>query len=167
MILYQGMFDAQIEIEIEPYGLVSKLNNWYLMGMADGYMRVIRVKDILEAVVLEKIFTRDEDFNLVTAWMEWCRGYQDRRPVFRVKAKIAPELFKRLGMYLGETGRYEPIKTEKTNVSDWMVVIITYENFFRARESILNMGRAVEVLEPEALRLSVIDFAQQIIDFYE
>jgi predicted DNA-binding transcriptional regulator YafY len=34
------------------------------------------------------------------------------------------------------------------------------------RGGILGFGRAAEVLEPEALRLSVIDFARQIVEFY-
>jgi hypothetical protein len=36
-----------------------------------------------------------------------------------------------------------------------------------ARERILGLGRAIEVLAPEPLRLSVIDFARQIVDFYK
>lgn len=166
-ILYQGIFDAKIEIEIAPLGLVSKLNNWYLMGMADGYRRVIKVKDIIEAKILDQDFIRDGDFNLVTAWMEWCSNYQDRQPVYQVKVRVAPELYKRLGMYLGETVRYKIIMIDKSDEIDWIVVIIWYENFFRARESILSMGNAAEVLEPEPLKRSVIDFAMQIIDFYE
>jgi predicted DNA-binding transcriptional regulator YafY len=166
-ILYQGIFDTQIEIEIAPLGLVSKLNNWYLMGTVDGYRRVIQVKDILEAMILDQDFIRDGNFNLVNAWMEWCRDYQDRRPVYQVKVGVAPELGKRLGMYLGESVRYEIIKTERADESDWMFAIISFENFFHARESILSMGNAAEVLEPEALKLSVIDFAKQIVDFYQ
>jgi predicted DNA-binding transcriptional regulator YafY len=165
-LTYQGNFDTQIEIEIAPLGLVSKLNTWYLMGMTDGYIRVIRVKDILEVIILEQGFIRDENFNLVTAWMDWCREYQERRPVYRVKIKVAAELRNQLGMYLGETVRYEIMEDEPGDESTWMVVIIFFENFFRARECILSLGRAVEVLEPEAFKLSVIDFAKQIIDFY-
>jgi predicted DNA-binding transcriptional regulator YafY len=166
-IRYQGIFETQIETEIVPLGLVSKLNIWYLMGLADGYRRVIRVKDILEAMILNQEFIRDGEFNLVTAWTEWCRDYQDRRPIYQVKVKVAPELGKRLGMYLGETVRFDFIKTDKADENDWKAVIILYENFFHARESILGLGRAVEVLEPEALKLSVIDFAKQIIKFYQ
>jgi hypothetical protein len=31
----------------------------------------------------------------------------------------------------------------------------------------LDLGRAVEVLEPESLRRSLIDFAEQIVGFYK
>jgi hypothetical protein len=80
---------------------------------------------------------------------------------------VAPELSNQLNLYLGEMVRFEIMKTEPGDESGWMVIGIYFENFFRARESILSMGRAVEVLEPEALKLSVIDFAKQIVDFYQ
>ncbi len=164
---YQGSFDTQVEIDIAPLGLVSKVNTWYLLGLTEGYLRVLRVKDILQVRILEQHFKRDTNFNLANTWMEWCREYQDRRPVYLAKVKVAPELSNKLDMYLGETVRYEIVETEQGKESGWMVVNISFENFFRARECILSLGSAAEVLEPEALKLSVIDFARQIIDFYQ
>jgi predicted DNA-binding transcriptional regulator YafY len=164
---YQGSFDTQVEIDIAPLGLVSKLDTWYLLGLTEGYLRVLRVKDILQVRILEQDFIRDANFSLVDTWMEWCKEYQERRPVFFVKVKVAPELSTKLGRYLGETVRYEILETEPGKEPEWMVVNISFENFFRARECILSLGRAVEVLEPEALKLSVTDFARQIIDFYQ
>jgi hypothetical protein len=38
--------------------------------------------------------------------------------------------------------------------------------FHTARTRLLGLGRAVEVLSPEPLRKSLIDFAEQIVDFY-
>jgi len=165
-IVYEGSFNTHIQIVTAPHGLVSKLNLWYLMGVTEGYLRVVRVKDIFEVVILEEEFQRDENFNLVNAWMEWCREYEGRRPIFSVKVKVSPELIHQLSMYLGESGRYQIFETDSHVESDWTVATIYYENFFRARESILSMGKAVEVLEPEALKLSVIDFARQIVDYY-
>lgn len=165
-IVYEGSFSAQIEIVTAPLGLVSKLNLWYLMGVTEGYLRVVRVKDIIDVVIQEEEFQRDENFNLVNAWVEWCREYEARRPIFSVKVKVSPQLINQLSMYLGESGRYEILEEDSLVESDWTVATIYYENFSRARESILSMGRAAEVLEPEALKLSVNDFAQQIVDYY-
>ena len=46
-------------------------------------------------------------------------------------------------------------------VSVWIVVYLE-----AARERILGFGRAVEVLEPQPLRKSIVDFATQIVTFY-
>lgn len=41
------------------------------------------------------------------------------------------------------------------------------ETFESARRYLLSWGRAVEVLEPLPLRKSVLDFARQIVDYYD
>jgi predicted DNA-binding transcriptional regulator YafY len=48
----------------------------------------------------------------------------------------------------------------------WVTLTLPFEDIHSARGRILGFGRAVEVLEPEALRKSVIDFAEQIVGFY-
>lgn len=137
------------------------------MGMMDGYQRVIRLKDILGVKILECGFIRDENFDLVTAWTEWCREYQDYRPVYWAKVKVAPELSNQLSSYLDEMVRYEFIEVDPGDESSWSIVNLCIDNFFQARESILSLGNAVEVLEPKALRFSVIDFAEQIAKLYQ
>jgi predicted DNA-binding transcriptional regulator YafY len=80
---------------------------------------------------------------------------------------VAPELLSRLSLYLGETVNYLVVENKPADKLGWREVTIYYENFFKARECVLNFGRAAEVLEPEALHWSVIDHARQIIDFYK
>ena len=47
-----------------------------------------------------------------------------------------------------------------------MTLELPFESFADARSRLLGMGRAVEVLSPEALRRSLLDFARQVVDFY-
>jgi len=126
---------------------------------------VIRVASILHVHDLGQTITREIDFDLPGFWKAWCKDVQGRRPAYPVKLKILPQLISKLHLYLGEEVKYsltEVCPDEKA----WREVTIFFEHFFQARQSILNLGRAAEVLEPDALRFSVIDFAQQIIDFY-
>jgi len=166
-LIYEGNFDTQIDVQIEPLGLVAKLNNWYLVGRDRGYFRVIKIADILQVQILAESFTRDDDFDLEIFWKDWCKTSQERRSVYEAQLKVAPELLTKLHYYLGQAVKF--IISEKIPVDDsgWRVVMIQFDNFFRARENILNFGSAAEVLEPEALKLSVIDFAKQIVDFYQ
>jgi predicted DNA-binding transcriptional regulator YafY len=48
----------------------------------------------------------------------------------------------------------------------WVTLRLAFETFEDARTRLLGLGRAIEVLEPRALRESVVDFARQIVDFY-
>ena len=165
-VVFRGYFDSQIEIEVAPLGLVAKMNTWYLLGKMDGYIKVIKVKDILEVGITEKTFYRDENFNLELSWKAWCKTYQDHQPGYPVRAKIIPELTDKISRYLGEEVKYEIIKKGIEPTGEWVEVNLTFENFFAAREILLSLGRAIEVLEPQALRCSVIDYASQIIEFY-
>ncbi len=165
-IIYRGNFDAFIEFMVEPLGLVAKLNTWYLVGRDHGHTRVFKIADIIEVELSDQIFTREAGFDLECYWKEWCKASQSRRPVFTSRLKVAPSLLSKLHYYLDEGVRYSLDESVSEDSRGWKVITIYYEHFFQARESILSFGRAAEVLEPEALRCSVIDFARQIVDFY-
>ena len=166
-LVFRGEFNTKIEIKMEPLGLVAKMNTWYLVGRANEYLRVLKIADILDVEALTDNFTRDADFDLETFWTEWCEASINRRTVYMTKLRIAPGLVAKLNLYLGGEINYKVSDNDEVGTNDWKVVTILYDNFFSARESILNFGRAAEVLEPEVLRLSVIDYASQIIAFYK
>ena len=166
IVMYQGRFNTQIECTIAPYGLVSKQNVWYLVGIVEHYIRVIMVKDILEVTVTNESFIREKYFDLVLEWKKWCKAYQDHRPVFIAKIKVNPELFKNLDFYLGENIEYQISETNQRDETGWKEVSILFDNFIQARKYILSLGRAAQVLEPEPLKLSIIDYAEQILDSY-
>jgi predicted DNA-binding transcriptional regulator YafY len=166
-VVFRGSFEAEIELRLEPLSLVAKMNTWYLVARANGYLRVIKVGDIIEVEAQNDYFERDESFDLEAFWKAWCSDSMSRRPEFKVRLKMAPGLISKLKYYLEETIKYTIIEETPADQDGWREVRITYDNFFQARASILNFGRAAEVLEPDVLRISVIDFAKQIFDFYQ
>jgi predicted DNA-binding transcriptional regulator YafY len=166
-VVFRGSFEAEIELELEPYGLVAKMNTWYLVARADGYHRVLKVGDIIEVEAHNDHFERDESFDLAAYWKVWCSDSLSRQPEFKVRLRMAPGLINKLKFYLDETIKYTIIEDTTADQNGWEEVCITYDNFFQARQSILNFGRAAEVLEPTVLKISVIDFARQIHDFYQ
>jgi WYL domain len=103
-------------------------------------------------------------FRLPGFWKAWCKDVQGCRPVYPVKLRIAPQLISNLHLYLGEEVK-NGFSEFGPDEGGWREVTIFYEHFFQARESILNLGRAAEVLEPDTLRFGVIDFAQQSLIF--
>lgn len=165
-LIYHGNFDTRVEFELEPLGLVAKMNSWYLVAKSKGFLKVLNTADILEVEILDRDFTRDPGFDLEVFWLEWCKISQDRHPVYIAHLNVAPSLFEKLHLYLGEAIKYDVINPNKTDARCWIEVMIYYGNFFEARGSILSFGNAAEVIEPVPLRISVIDFAHQIVDFY-
>lgn len=165
-LVYRGSFDAEIEFVVQPIGLVTKMNTWYFVGSDKGYVRVFNIAKILAVEITGENFTRDEGFNLVEFWKDWCKQYHESRPIYRVLIKITPQTIPNLYHYFGEEVSVQMIEDEPPNDGKWVKAIAQFEHFFQAREKILSLGRDVEVLEPEALKLSIIDFAKQIIDLY-
>lgn len=156
----------QFERTLDPYGLVAKGGQWYLVGADGGHYLVYRAAVILQAQITGEAFTRPPGFDLAVFWKNWCAEQEQERPVYPVKVRIAPGLAALMLVYMGERFREAVQQAAPTGIQGWITAVLSFNSFWEARMNILNMGRDIEVLEPEPLRLSVIDFAAQIVDFY-
>jgi predicted DNA-binding transcriptional regulator YafY len=163
---FRGSFDTELEFVVEPLGLVAKMNTWYLIGKDKNHVRVFNVSDITGVEILAESFTRESSFDLSGFWKDWCSSFEMRRSYYTARLAVTPSLLKKLGLYLGETVKFNIGDRFICGDKEWYDVTIRYEHFFRARESVLNFGRAAMVLEPDALKVSVQDFAQQIVELY-
>jgi predicted DNA-binding transcriptional regulator YafY len=166
-LAYRADFGTQVQQIVAPYGLVAKASIWYLVyAHPAGDVRALQVARVVEAEILDQAFERPADFNLAEFWNSWCAEFEDSRIRYWVKARVAPGLVERLPNYFGD-GIHELIAQARPADGDgWITLTLPFESLNAARTRILGFGRAIEVLEPEALRKSVIDFAAQITDFY-
>ena len=53
-----------------------------------------------------------------------------------------------------------------TEDGGWITVELTFRSLDAARAALLSLGRAVEVVRPEPLRRSLLDYAEQIVALY-
>jgi len=79
--------------------------------------------------------------------------------------KVSPELARWLPAILGDSVR-EAVEAAPADDAGWLTLTLPFESLEAARSRLLGWGGAVEVLEPEALRRSVADFAEQIVARY-
>jgi predicted DNA-binding transcriptional regulator YafY len=167
VIQYRSMVRDQIvERAIAPYSLVAKAGTWYLVGASAGRERVYRVSRIVGVVQLTDKFNRPASFHLVSFWENWCKTYEAQHTYFRVQARIRPQLIPYLAYILGDQVLESANITQSPDQEGWIPVELTFESFEVARGHILSFGRAIDVIEPQALRASVIDYAEQIVSFY-
>jgi predicted DNA-binding transcriptional regulator YafY len=129
-------------------------------------MRTLRVSNVVEAQVTDQKSERPEDFELAAFWKEWCQGEEQNQPSYLVVARVAFELVPWLSQFFGESIRDQVDKAGPPDAEGWLTLTLPFESLDEARRRILGFGRAVEVLEPVALRNSVIDFARQIVELY-
>lgn len=165
-ITYQGDFDTIGEQIVAPYGLVAKANVWYLIYALADQIRTRRVARIVSAEILPQAFERPVDFDLVSFWQSWCLGYEKARPLFEVRALVLPSLAERLPLLLQEN--LPDLRNSPPDLSEpgWQPMTLHFESFETARTRLLGFGGAIEVLEPQALRMSLADYAHQIQTLY-
>ena len=159
-------FNTEFEQEAEPYGLVAKANIWYLVYGRGGNPHVARVSQIVEAEIIAAGFIRPPEFDLSTFWETWCEEYESQPP-FMAKVRVSPAALPMLSEYVGERARGQLPQFPHPAADSWVTLDLPFESFVAARTRLLGLGRDVEVLEPEPLRKSLIDFAEQIVGFYK
>jgi len=97
----------------------------------------------------------------------WCDRYEAERATYTVLSRVAPGSVGTLVRDMGAAVRKGQVRASLADEEGWVLVELTFESLWEARARLLGMGRAVEVLEPEPLRLSMVDYARQIVDLYE
>jgi predicted DNA-binding transcriptional regulator YafY len=167
-LTYRLQFGLPVErqVVVDPYGLVAKAGTWYLICAKDGHTHVHPVSRLLDARVLDESFERSPDFDLATFWKAWCIQSQEIRPHYPATVRVAPGLVPILPYYFGDRIRATIEQAGAPDTDGWIRLTLPFETLEEARTRILGFGRAVEVLEPLALRKSVVDFATQITSFY-
>ena len=163
-IRYRANFGAEIEQVVAPYGLVAKANLWHLVYGWQEKKRVVRVSQVTSAEVLADEFPRPEDFNLAEFWEAWCKEYEIERKLYMVRLCAPRMLLPHLTAALGRPELMEGV--DAVEVDGWVTLDLPFESLASARTQLLGLGGAVEVVEPEPLRKSLLDHAEQVVALY-
>jgi predicted DNA-binding transcriptional regulator YafY len=173
-IRYRLPLGQRVDVEqvIDPYGLVAKASVWYVVYGVQGRIRARRLSRLLDARMLQETFQRPVDFDLSAFWEAWCAEYESGRPVYTVRVRVAPQLAPELAWHLGQGVRGPTVEGREIEVvlpdeEGWVKVELAFESLEQARGQLLALGGAVEVLAPEALRLTMADYGRQIVKRYD
>ena len=151
---------------VSPYGLVVKAGRWYLVCEKNGSVFVYRLSELLDVQLLEERFTHPDDFDLAGFWSQWCRKYEMFLTGFNVTLEVTPNMIPLLPQAFGHQVEDQLSDGDKKDSAGWQRIEVTFESFEAAREKILGFGGGVRVVAPPALRLSVQDYAEQIVKLY-
>jgi len=155
----QGIRSRQ---RVAPLGLVAKVSTWYLVWAGtDGHSRVDPVSRVCEATLDEQRFARPDGFDLAAFWDAWCLRQEASRPRFvagvRVVAEALGPLRERYRERLTVVGESE---------RGWVPVQLRFAHIYEARERLLALGGAIEVISPPELRLTLAEFAASAASHY-
>jgi predicted DNA-binding transcriptional regulator YafY len=165
-ITYRILSGSRAEQVVAPYGLAAKAGAWHLVCEAYSRLRVHRVSDLLEARVCAERFERPAAFDLEAFWRAWCEEWEGRRVGFATTVRVSPEFIPMLPAYFGARIRQRIAAADPPDSEGRITLTLNFESLYHARDRLLAFGRAVEVLEPDALRASVLDFAEQTVALY-
>lgn len=157
---------TEIERTVEPYSLVAKAGAWYLVCVREGRLRVHRVIDLLDARLTDARFERQPGFDLPAFWKAWCEEQEGHHSEYRVSVRVAPDFVWALSHYFGRDIRQRVSQAGQPDSQGWIRLELFFESLEDARGRLLDCGRGVEVLEPRALRQSIQDVAEQIVNLY-
>jgi len=168
-IHYRVPYGPEVGVEqvVEPYGLVAKAGVWYVVYGHNGRFQARRISKILTVQVLEEPFTREDGFDLVEFWQTWCASFETQRPQYPVTVRVAPQFVAQLPYHFGETVHESVEAAGPADGHGWLTMTLPFESLDEARAKLLGLGGVVEVLAPMPLRLSLVDFAAQIVKLYE
>jgi len=166
-IVTRTHFGAEIELSVDPLGLVAKASEWYLVARREDGWRVFKVSDLVKADLLEQSFLRPPDFDLPGFWAAYCRQVESERGLFWAELRISAALAWELPVRLGDRAPLVLAEAGPPDETGWRRVRMPFDSLELARDKILTFGGAAEVLEPPALARSVADFADQIRRVYE
>jgi predicted DNA-binding transcriptional regulator YafY len=165
-VVYSPAFALEIERLVAPYGLVAKAGVWYVVCARDEAIHVHRVSDLLDVRAADESFERPANFDLAGFWGQWCAEYEMFLSDFTATVRVAPRLVPELPRHFGSYIHSKIAQAGPPDAEGWIRLELTFESFEAARDRVLGFGRAVEVLEPRALRRSVRDYAEQIVALY-
>lgn len=165
-VRYRPPYCRAIERIVAPYGLVAKAGVWYAVLASGGKLSVHRVSDLIEVRDTGEPFVRRRGFDLAAFWTDWCRGQEALLTSYTAEVRVQPESFAELRRRFGANLLKGALQGQGAADDGSLVLELPFESFEAAREQLLALGRGVEVIAPEALRLSVLDFAQQVVALY-
>lgn len=156
-----------IDQVVDPYGLVAKAGIWYLVCAQQGSVRVHRVAHLVDAQLTTETFTHPASFELASFWGEWCQEQEANAGVYLVHLRAAPRFVAALPGYFGDRIRTQIAQAGPPDPDGWLPLTVAFESLEAARNRLLSFGGGVEVINPLALRKSMLDFATQTVAMYQ
>lgn len=162
MIRYRLANGIDIERAAAPYGLVAKGGAWYLVYAGEGRLHHHRVSALAGVTLTDEPFERLAAFDLETYWKAVCAEVEQQHRQFEVVLRVASAALPELPHHFTSGGW----QISGVDADGWMRLVVWCDSLYHARTAILGLGGAAEVIAPEALRLTVRDFAAQIVKRY-
>jgi len=166
IIRYFLNFGQLVEKTVDPLGLVTKSGVWYMVCWQNERARVHAVSDLNHAGLTDQPSFRPDGFKLEEFWHEYCRQRIKNDTYYAVTVRLRKEDLPDLEWFTEQHAEIVDTQPGEGAGAGKITARLVFFALDHARRRLMGLGGAVEVLEPRALRLSMADFAEQILREY-
>ncbi len=158
--VYEHRHGGVVNHLLEPYSLVAKSSEWYLIARRDGELRTYRISRFHTLVLLDTHFCRSEDFDLITYWnhhlQEFASTTSDYTFTLRFHESRLPFVRR---LMPGRSTIIEP-----RNGDGWVIAHFHVESMDFAKMLVFGLGTQVAVVEPPELHAAVVQTAREMLN---
>ncbi|GAA1937713.1 helix-turn-helix transcriptional regulator [Kitasatospora viridis] len=154
---------------LEPYGLVLKAGEWYLVARipGGGPWRTYRVDRVTALGATGEPFDRDPDFELADHWQAHAAGFARALLRTTVTVRLTERGMRLLPGLVDPAGVTEPpAGAGEPDARGWWTVEVAVESEEIAFAQLTGLGADVEVLAPPGLRARFREHAQALAALY-
>ena len=162
---YPIHFGLSDPLTMAPFTLVTSDKRWYVIAARKTFTRVYPLENLIDVQLLHHCFERPDNYDPKNIWNQWQKVEAQLRNNFEVLVRITDEMMPWLPLLASNP--FVSVKNQEREQAGWNLVRIYFDNLHQARTQILGFGSAIEVIQPESLRNSVIDYANNIKKLYE
>jgi predicted DNA-binding transcriptional regulator YafY len=166
---YRRSSDQRVQrYTVDPYGLVDKASVWYLIADHKAQPKMFRVDRITDTQLSNEPVKRRTRVELAEVWETLSRQIEDIPAPVHVRVRVQPNLLGRF-LRLHHADLINPPPTNRASQPDELPQPTELELGFRslgATTQLLGYGADVEVLEPDDVRVFLVDAARKVCDHY-
>lgn len=161
--------EAEVERELEPYGLVLKAGVWYLCARVPdpGTFRVYRIDRFTVVTLDTHRFDRDEKFDLPGFWEEQAALFARSILQAEVVVRLTDRGVRQLPYAVDPVSVRDALETAAPPDTEGRVTLtLPVESYDVAYTQLLALGPEAEVLGPPELRVRFAEAAARAAGYY-
>jgi predicted DNA-binding transcriptional regulator YafY len=168
-IRYRRWGEDEVEVELEPLGIVLKTGVWFVVAAPHegGSVRTYRVSQVLSLETLDGRFERPEGFDLWRHWNERTSPLSSALYPVEAAVRLSPAGMAQAPLALRpHTARALTERGWPLDDDGWTCAVIPIESIASARAELLALGAEVEVVSPAVLREQMREAAAALAGLY-
>jgi predicted DNA-binding transcriptional regulator YafY len=151
-VVYENFNGEVAERLLEPYSLVAKAAQWYLIAKRDQAFRLYRITRIRRVLIQNSHFVREDGFDLIQFWQEHLKEFRDSIAEYSFTLRIHPE---RLGFVQSlMSGHFQITGTDPQN--GWKTLRFQVESLDLAKMLVFGLGNQAAIVDPPELREEIL-----------